>query len=513
MPEGRETTSPSPRRSSGGGLLLPALAVGTAASFFAGLHAHKLVGTAAAVRGGGDPGTRLAQAAEGQVGYAGRPPAGGAPIAARPGAERPEDAAAAYQTFETVYDLVREHYVDPLPGDRKMSYGTVRAMLGQLDDPNCFFLEPEQRALLEDEARGRFSGIGASLFVRKVARAGYMEHKVAIVSVLPGSPAERAGLRAGDIVTHVNGRWVLGADPYLGYNRLIRHAEARGERADEAAVRREEDAARQRVQGGIGLTATQLALRGDKKTLETQKLPKDGLPLTVERPGASAPLRLTVAVDGITEAPPVTARALENGAGYIKVPALTDQTAAEFRDALQSLRAPAGLVLDLRGNAGGAGGSGATAMEAAEAIDSLLTAGGPFALQVGGGGRKTTLRSPSSDAAPRRVVVLVDRGTAAGAEALAASLSDRGVATLAGGRTFGDPYVQSVIRLPDGSGFTLTTGRLVGPNRTDWAATGLVPKVLVAANTPEAEVLGRAVRALKNVRVAARPGTRPAAAH
>jgi carboxyl-terminal processing protease len=149
-------------------------------------------------------------------------------------------------------------------------------------------------------------------------------------------------------------------------------------------------------------------------------------------------------------------------------------------------------VLDLRGN----GGSGS--LEAAQMVDAALTQGGTFAVEVGKGGKRTPLASPVSQSRrPRPVAVLVDGGTASFAEALAASLVDKGVGTLVGPtRTFGDGLMQQLYPLPDGSGFVLTTGKVVGPRGTDWHNAGLSPRAPLATDATEEQAVAAALSAL-----------------
>ncbi len=372
------------------------------------------------------------------------------------------------KTFEDVYNLVKEHYVDALPTDTKMSRGAVRAMILSLNDPNSVFLEPEQRAVYEREASGMFAGIGAALYVDSRKRDGFTERKIVVQDALPGSPAEKAGLRTGDVITHIDGKWILGADPLLDYNRVMKKFEARDATEDE--VQRAADAAQERIKGGLGLFAAQMQLRQGKDEPRT---------LTVERATSPRPLkiRLTTAetdVATVSGVRPNSARGAGDGA-YIAVRALTEKTGDAFAGALAELPASGTLTLDLRDNPGGS-------LEAAEEIDRLLTGAksGAFAIEIGAHGKRTPLVTAQSNApatsASRTVTVLVNRGTAGVAEALAASLADKGVATLAGGRTFGDASSQTLYPLADGSAFTLTTGKLTSPKGTSWAVTGLLPK-------------------------------------
>src|SRR5262249_49801941 len=148
-----------------------------------------------------------------------------------------------------------------------------------------------------------------------------------------------------------------------------------------------------------------------------------------------------------------------------------------------------GLILDLRGNAGGL-------LEGAMAVESLLSPGSAFGFEITTGGKQSPLKPTEAISGfSRPVVVLVDRGTASVAEALAASLAGAGIGTIVGGRPFGDASVQMAYSLPDGSAFVLTTGKMLSPRRTDWGTSGLAPQVAVSPNTPEEQVIGTALSA------------------
>ncbi|GAB4460058.1 MAG: hypothetical protein OHK0029_23460 [Armatimonadaceae bacterium] len=399
----------------------------------------------------------------------------------------------ARRKFDTIYNLVRQYYVDKLPGNRQMSYSAIRTMLSSLNDPHCYFLEPEQYALLEAEAQGTYPGIGASLSIRPIKRDGYTEYKIVVISALPGSPAAQAGLRPGDIITHVNGRWVLGFNPYLSVNKLARKIQAsEATDAEENQYRNELESARKKEAGGIGLLAAQLALRGDSLTRAKLKLPTDNQKLTISRPGVKEPLVVEMA-SRRTDVPKVAARKLPTGEGYLQIPVFTRKTGEEVRAALKSLPTDKGLVLDLRGNPGGT-------LEATLEVESLLlaeTGGGIFAHQVVFNGKSVPLKARPASGKRRPVAILIDRGTASVAEALAVSLAEKGGAKTVGSRTFGDAILQAAYTLPDGAAFVIPTGKMLSPQkRLSWANSGVQPQIAVAPGTAEPKVLAQAAAAL-----------------
>ncbi len=413
------------------------------------------------------------------------------------GAEFPAGKQVGFSPYETVYALLREHYVDTLPSDTKLAQGAVKAMLASLEDPNAYFVEAGQRALLENEGKGVFAGIGAALSVRGRKQDGYTEYKVHVVSPLPGSPAERAGLRAGDIVVRVDGRWVLGYNPMLTYTKVLQRWQDRDITDEE--VEKVRVATKDKIAGGMPFHEAEMLLRGDTSGLKGQAAKdiakKSAWVLTIERRGVQA----TVTVQpGITKVSEVVARPLDGGAGYLRIPYFSDDTAASVRKAVAGLPS-GGLVVDLRGNPGGS-------LEAGQAVAGALLGKGGFAQELGPKARRTVLNATGDPARTGPLTVLVDRGTASVAEAFAASVVERGAGTTVGSATFGDALVQALYTLDDGSGFTLSVGTLAGPKGARWAGTGLVPKVSIAPGTPEDKVLARAVAALKEVPAVAAGG-------
>ena len=391
-------------------------------------------------------------------------------------------------TFETVYALVREQYYDKLPTETKMSQSSVKLMLAALEDPNSYYLEPEQRSLFEAEAQGRFSGIGAALSLQSTKTNGYTDYKITVVAPLPGSPAEKAGLRPGDIITHVDGKWVLGYDPLLSFAKVAQQFQNR--EVDEKVYEKARTTARDRITGGIRLHAAEMLLRGDKLLAKTIAA-KDSYSLTVQRKGQSAPIKVEI-TPGTTTAPQVASKSITGKATYLKLPYLSQGSDEAVATVLKALPADsAGLVLDLRGNPGGS-------FEAMQRVASLLAGRGIVAQEVGQAGKKNNLLAADAAVFKGPLTVLVDGGTASTAEALAACLSERGGATLVGEKTFGDALVQGMYLMQDGSAFTLITGKLISSKGVAWSGVGLSPQVAVAAGTPEPELLARAVATLKS---------------
>lgn len=380
-------------------------------------------------------------------------------------------------TFAQVHDLVRSEYVDVVPSEQIMSHGAVRAMLSALEDEQSYFVTASERLLFDAESEGRFEGIGAVTAIRSAKVKGYTELRLIVVSPLPGSPAAKAGLRTGDRITHVDSRYILGDNPYLTPSKLQKQA-PKPLPAD--SFQEEEETP---IQDGIGLLVAQMQLRQGITGSHT---------LIVQRPGAPKPIRIVID-NAQTSAPKLVVRQ-EKSAGksaiYLRVGAFTTDVGTDVISALERTTQEESIVLDLRQN------PGVGSLEVAEAIAAYLTSTPePFAIEIGAGGKRTPLPLPTKNLGKekRAVSVLTDSGTAGFAEALAIRLADSGATILGTGRTWGDGRSQTLYPLPDGSAFTLTTGKLISPKGTVWEQVGLAPRVVLPSDLNETETVARAV--------------------
>lgn len=394
-------------------------------------------------------------------------------------------------TFDDVYRLIERNFVDPLPTDTQMAHGAASAMLASLQDPDSRFIEAPEVSELNAEAKGQYRGIGAALAVRRLPHAkvgdvpAYTEYRLVLVAPLPGSPAEKAGLQAGDTVATINGQWI--------YNDSYVYAQTKALKAvqdDPVTFNKMLTALQKKIDASLSLSQAQTKL--DDPAAKT-------LALTVTRPGLPQPLAVSLDTSASTVVSPVTARTLPGGIGYIKIAQFTPDADKDFETALASFGpAPKGLVLDLRNLPGGlldVGAAIASKLSSAPALGYLETKGKkvqPIAV------------SPSS-AIICPIVVLVNGGTANTAELLASTLQSRG-AKLVGSTTFGDASDVKLITLRDGSGFTMTVGKLMTAAHTDFGGLGIKPDVVLPSTSGDTP-LDRAVGVLSGrvARVPANP--------
>lgn len=326
--------------------------------------------------------------------------------------------------FAQVFQTVRDSYVEALSDEDIMQAG-LRGLLLDID-PHSSYLSAKQARDFDDLSEGGYAGIGIESDERDPTR-------IRVVAPFDGTPAQRAGLRAGDFITAINGVPVDNDDVQASPERL----------------------------------------RGK---------PGSKVVLTVERPGVAAPFEITV-IREIIALQSVSARWLEPGYAYIRVSAFQGDTGLEFRRQWQALqesaagRNTAGVLIDLRSNPGG------LINAAVEVADEFLSEV-PVVSTKGRNALSDTryYAKPGERFSGVPVVVLIDAGSASASEILAGALQDNKRATIVGSRSFGKGSVQNIFRLDNGDAFKLTTALYYTPDGRSIQAEGIVPDVLLVGN-------------------------------
>ena len=352
------------------------------------------------------------------------------PDAAAPSPE-PVAASTEHELLDEVAEHVRREYVDPVaPG--ALEQAAVEGMVESLD-PHSAFLDSAEFGEMRVTTAGSYSGVGI-----EVAEE---DGRVVVVSPIEGSPAERAGVRPGDVLVEVDG-------VALKPGKL--------------------NAAIERMRGLSGSSVHLVLTRKDEPE-----------PLHFDLERSEVHVRT------------VRAEPLPGHYGYVRISHFSDSTPGDFNAAvlaLQSAGSPLrGLVLDLRDNPGGV-------LESAVGVaDSLLESG--MIVRADGRTAESRFELDATEGdllAGAPVVVLVDRGSASGAEIVAGALRDHGRATLMGERTFGKGSVQTVMPLSNGEALKLTTSRYLTPSGRSIQERGLEPDVRIATRTgdsPHAAIL------------------------
>lgn len=314
--------------------------------------------------------------------------------------------------FNEVVRLVIDAYVDPVNIDRVM--GGARAGLTDALDAESAYLDAEELKAYQQPARDADADLGLVL----TRRYGYL----AVVAPRSGSPAEKAGVKTGDYLKTIDGKYTRGMSLPTG-ERLLRGA------------------------------------------------PGSVVKLQILRPGVD-PIDVQVVRERI-QAPAATSRRLSEGPGYVKVPEFGARTADEVRDEVLALKrgGATSLVLDLRDAAFGAPADGV-------ATASVFLHSGVVAKITGRRTAEQVLNAdPKLTAWELPVVVLVDNGTAGPAEVVAAALKDAGH-TVVGQQTSGRAPVQKLVPLPEGA-LVLTVARYVSPKGDVIHGRGIEPSVPV----------------------------------
>ena len=324
------------------------------------------------------------------------------------------------RAFTAVYSLVKQAYVDDID-DHRLMQAAIRGLLAGLD-PHSEYLGKEQLEDLTEDTTGSYAGLGIEVL--------QVDGSLRVIAPIDDSPAERAGIKAGDTIVRIDGK-ALQADDL------------------EAAI------ASLRGKPGTSITLSVLH--------EKQTVPVD-VPLKRE----------------VIRVASVRGRLLEPGYAYLRIAQFQAETGAQLRRRVERLvadnKAPLrGAVLDLRSNPGG------LLTSAVEVGDEFLDSG--VIVSTHGRVKESDLsfRATSGDlldGAP--MVVLVDNGTASAAEIVAGALKDNHRGLLMGRRTFGKGSVQTVLPLDAEHAVKLTTARYFTPNGTSIQAAGIQPDIALA---------------------------------
>lgn len=377
------------------------------------------------------------------------------------------------ETYYSVLRIVQDSFVERVNDDtkNKMTYDSVRTMLDSLQDPYTRFYEPDQTKVLEAAQQGKFYGIGAIFAVEKEKIDGMPTEKLSVMTVIPGSPADKVGLRTGDVIEEVDGKSVLPYDPFQKANQILKSA--RDNTEDREKLQKELDAEDKRIKNGMSF----------QKSIDTlsANLNKE-FTLSVTRNGVANPLKIKVTA-APTIVDPISHSTTDKNVGYIRIRLMTQPVAEEFGQVMKEMEAGGikSLVIDLRDCPGGS-------PDVAGKVASWFTPNKVLTNVLKAQNKKRTIRIPKfeapegSNAKPwtGKVAVMVNGGTSTVAEVLAAALKDNGVGTLVGTTTFGQALQQEVYILRDGSAVGLTTGKYTSPQGRDFNVKGLTVDVRVA---------------------------------
>jgi len=315
-----------------------------------------------------------------------------------------DDLQGSVKDFARVLSIVQQNYAEPIKTSKIVYDGAIPGMLHVLD-PHSNFFDPKEWSLQMEQQRGNYYGVGMSIIP--------IDNKVEVLSPFPGSPADRAGIKPGDVIVKVDDKPTA------------------------------------------SLSSVQVAdaLKGPRGTVVT---------ITLSREGSPKPVVVNVMRDQIPQSAVQYSGMIKPGIGYARVTAFTSEnTDTDLADAMNKLDYShlQGFILDLRGNPGG------LLMEAIGMADMFLS---KDQLVVSHKGRASAerryyaLHGNGGDQIP--LVVLIDGSSASASEIVAGALQDHDRALIAGSRSFGKGLVQTQYPINNGTALLLTTARYYTPS-------------------------------------------------
>jgi carboxyl-terminal processing protease len=333
-------------------------------------------------------------------------------------ASTPDEVQQLFVPFWEAWNFVHEQYVDQPVDDVKLMQGAIRGMMDTLGDKHTYYMEPRVYKSETAFLQGSYEGIGAYVD----PTGDYLT----IVSPIEGTPADKAGLKAGDQVIAIDGQDMTGIDP---------------------------EEALQKVLGPKGTQVT----------------------LTVAREGEQEPLEFAITRDEIVIRS-AEGKMLEDGIAYVDINTFGENTTAQLRETLDELmpQNPQGIIIDLRDNGGG---YLSTAVEvASEFIDR-----GVILYEKYGDGRRDEYKALENGHATNiPIVVLINKGSASASEILAGALQDYGRAKLVGVISYGKGSVQILQPLSNEQGAArVTIAKWLTPHERAIDGVGLTPDVNV----------------------------------
>lgn len=323
------------------------------------------------------------------------------------------------RTFTEVFAKIKNDYVESVD-DKKLLEDAIRGMLGGLD-PHSSYLDKESYAELQEGTTGEFGGLGIEV--------GMDDGFVKVISPIDDTPAQRAGIKAGDLII----------------------------RLDDTPVK------------GMSLNDAVELMRGK---------PGTDIVLTIVRDGEDKPLKITITRD-VIKVKSVRYRTLEPGFGYIRISNFQAHTTEDLRKALDDLKTEnnndlRGIVLDLRNNPGGV-------LNSAVGVSDLFLEKG-LIVYTEGRVDDSKLRfnaKPGDSIKDIPIVVLVNAGSASASEIVAGALQDHKRAIIMGEKTFGKGSVQTILPMTNEAAVKLTTARYYTPNGRSIQASGITPDIVI----------------------------------
>lgn len=320
-----------------------------------------------------------------------------------------KDIANSLDTYKAILD---KYYLGEI-NEEDLKEGAIRGYIEGVGDKYTEYISKEEMQEYMEDTKGNFVGIGIYMIQDK------KNDKIMIVAPIKNSPAEKAGVQAGDLILAVDGQECTAND----MNTIS-----------------------SKIKGEAG-TTVKLKLQRGNETLE----------LEIKRE--------SVTVN------PVESKMLESNIGYIKFTSFDENTSEDFKKNFENLQKQGAksLIIDLRNNGGG------IVDEALKIADYIAEKDSVLLYEVDKENKEVVKKSENAPIINMPIILLTNENTASSSEILAGALKDLGKAKIVGTKTYGKGVIQEILTLPDGSGIKITTEKYLTPNKTEINKVGIEP--------------------------------------
>lgn len=316
----------------------------------------------------------------------------------------------------SIRSILEEKYIGEL-NDEKMLQMAIKGYVAGVGDEYTVYYTPEEMNQEYDTAMGNYVGIGIYMIVN------YEKGTIEVVETMEGSPAEEAGLKAGDLIIKVDGEEIT-----------VNNVKEMSDK-----IKGEED------------TKVQLGIKREEKELEVE----------VERK------RIEVSH--------INSKMMENNIAYIQITDFDGGAAKEFKENYENIerQGAKSLVIDIRDNGGG------VVDESIDILEMICDKGSTLLIETDKNGKEDITKSEKNPIINMPIIVLVNENTASASEILAGALKDNHKATIIGTKTYGKGVIQSLMKLKDGSGLKTTIAEYCTPSRNKINKVGIEPDIKV----------------------------------
>ena len=319
-------------------------------------------------------------------------------------------------TLQKYKEIIDKYYLGDVE-DTALEEGAIKGYIEGLGDPYTEYISADEMEDYLSDTMGNFVGIG--IYMVKNTEKG----KIQVLAPIKGSPAEKAGIQAGDLILTVDG---------VDYS------------ADEMTI------ASNKIKGEEGTTVTIEVLRGT----ETKKYELKREKVKVNQ---------------------VEGKVLSNNIGYINFTSFDETTADDFKAKFEEINKQGikSLIIDLRNNGGG------IVDQALQIADYVADKDSVLLYEVDKNNKETVKKAKTDPIINMPIIILTNENTASASEILAGALKDLGKAQIVGTKTYGKGVIQQLLTLPDGSGIKITSNKYLTPNKTEINKIGIEPNETV----------------------------------